>query len=250
MLEILLLVGAGFVAASMNAVAGGGTFVTLPAMMATGLPALTANASSTVALVPGTLSSAWAYRKGLQPVGPLGVKPLMAASMAGGLVGAVLLLVTPTDVFDVVLPWLLLLATLMLAFGPRLRVWLEGRGLVVGPRAGLAAHFLISIYGGYFGGALGLIMMALWTLITHQDAKAIAPARVLMGSFANIAAVVCFVIAGAVSWRHTLPVLAGAVAGGYLGARLAQRLPIWAVRAAVLTITVATTAAYFWRAYG
>jgi uncharacterized membrane protein YfcA len=247
--EILLLVSAGVLAGTMNAVAGGGSFASMPALIAVGLPSVAANATSTVALFPGTVSSAWAYRRDMHPVGPMSLKSMAIASVFGGLLGAVLLLVTPTSLFDHVLPWLLLCATLMLAFGQRLRVLLAQRGHHVGPRTAIVAQFLMAIYGGYFGGALGLIMMAMWTLFSDQDVKGVAPARVLLGSASNAAAVVCFIIAGAVRWPQALSLLVGAVIGGYGGAHVGKRLPEPLVRAAILTITSVTTVAFFIRAY-
>ncbi|MEO8114329.1 MAG: sulfite exporter TauE/SafE family protein [Phenylobacterium sp.] len=245
----LLLALAGVLAGAMNAVAGGGSFASLPALLAVGLPATLANASSTVALVPGSLASVWAYRGQGVSVGPTPLPQLLAVSVAGGLAGAILLLMTPTTLFDRVIPWLLLLATLTLAFGPRLREALARRNLRIGPAAALVAQGLLGIYAGYFGGAVGLMMMALWTLTSDLDLKTLTPARVLLVTAANATAVACFIVAGAVRWGPTLAVMAGAVVGGYLGARLGLRLPARVVRAVVLAITTLTTAAFFIRAY-
>jgi uncharacterized membrane protein YfcA len=249
-MEFLWLVAAGAIAGVMNAIAGGGTFVTLPALIAAGVPPVAANASSTVALVPASLSSAWAYRRGLQPIGPVSLQTLLGASVAGGLVGALLLLGTPDRVFEKVLPWLLLVAAVMILFGPALRRRMVARGLHIGARATLLGQFAVAIYGGYFGGALGLITMALWTLLSDLDFQAVAPARVLSVSVTNAAAVVCFIFAGAVSWPQTIAVLAGGVAGGFLGAKAGARLPLALVKAAVICVTLGTTASFFWRAYG
>lgn len=247
--ESLMLLAAGFVASAMNAVAGGGSFISLPVLVAVGLPSTVANASSSVALVSGGLTSAWAVRKDLVDVGPFKLKTLTIVSAMGGLVGAILLVVTPTRMFDIVLPWLLLLATTMLAFGARLRDLLARRDLHVGPRLGLTLQFLVAVYGGYFGGALGLIMLAVWTLFTEQTPKTVMPSRLLTGSAANVAGIGCFILAGFIAWRETLWMLAGSVGGGYLGARVGRRLPAGLVRALVLTVTVVTTAVFFWRAY-
>lgn len=248
-MEYLLLALAGVLAGGMNAVAGGGSFVSMPALLAAGLPAVQANASSTVALFPGALSSTWAYRKDIRPFGKVGLVPLTVVSVIGGLVGAVLLLATPTTVFDVVIPWLLLLATLTQVFGPRLRVWLERRDLAIGPGGALVGQSLLGVYAGYFGGAVGLMMLAFWTLITHEEVKAVNPARAMIVGLANGAAVVCFALAGAVWWPQTLALMAGAVVGGYFGARFGLRLPAKAVRVIVIAVTACTTVAFFWRAY-
>ena len=138
--QILLVSGAGFVAGAMNALAGGGSFVSLPALIATGIPSVQANASSTVALFPGGIASAWAYREGLGPVGPVTLMPLLLTTLCGGIIGAVLLLWTSARTFDFVLPWLLLLATFALGFGRQIGESLRRRWRI-GPLAVLAVQF-------------------------------------------------------------------------------------------------------------
>jgi len=246
--ETLFLLGAGALAGAMNAMAGGGSFVTLPALMSAGVPSVMANASSTIALYPGGLASAWVYRDGLSRVAGVPLRPLLIATLTGGLVGALLLLWTPTSLFDRVLPWLLLVATLALAFGRRLGPLLRERfrtGLVTL----LAIQFLLGIYGGYFGGAVGLMMMAAWNLLDGADVKALNPPRTLLVSAANTVAVLCFIGAGAVRWPQALAVAAGALVGGYLGAVLGKRLPAIVVRVATVLLATAMTIYFFIRAY-
>ncbi len=210
MQDVALLAAAGLLAGAMNAIAGGGSFVSFPAMVAAGLPAVTANASSTVALFPGTVASTWAYRREFAGIGELRVRAMLPVSVAGGFAGAALLLATPARLFDAVIPFLLLLATLTFAFGARAGLALR-RVVRIGPGALLPLQFLISIYGGYFGGAVGLMMLAMWSLLTASaDLKAMAPARVLLVSAANGAAVIWFIAAGAVRWPETLAMLARA----------------------------------------
>ncbi len=254
MITALFLLMAGFMAGAMNAVAGGGSFVSFPALVAAGVPAVAANASSPVALVPGTLASAWAYttgphRVGLTGFGGLAFRDLLGASVAGGLAGAVLLLSTPGATFDAVIPWLLLAATIVFAFGRRIGVALRRR-LRLGRRTALAVQFVLGVYGGYFGGAVGLMMMAAWMLLDAADLKAMNPARTLLTSAMNIVAVLCFVLAGKVWWPQALCVLVGAATGGYVGARIGQRLPPVMVRAVVTLVTVGMTVVFFVRAYG
>ncbi|MBS0490361.1 sulfite exporter TauE/SafE family protein [Phenylobacterium sp. NIBR 498073] len=243
----LLLLGAGLLAGAMNALAGGGSFVTLPALIAAGVPSVAANASSTVALYPGGLASAWVYRQGLTQVCGVPIRPMLAVTLIGGLAGSLLLLWTPSSTFDVILPWLLLTATLALAFGPRLAPWLQ-RHAQIGPGPILALQFALGVYGGYFGGAVGLMMMAAWSLLAGVDLKQLNPPRTLMVSAANTVAVVCFAIAGAVRWPQALMVALGALAGGYLGAHLGRRLDPRVVRAATIALSVAMTAVFFVRA--
>ncbi len=243
-----MLLGAGLLAGAMNALAGGGSFVTLPALIAAGVPSVSANASSTVALYPGGAASAWVYRDGLTQVCGVPVRPALLATLVGGLVGGLLLLWTPGALFDRVLPWLLLTATLTLAFGPRLGPLLRAR-VRLGVVSILAVQFLLGIYGGYFGGAVGLMMMAAWSLLDGADVKTLNPARTLMVTAANTVAVLCFIIAGAVRWPESLALAAGAIAGGYGGARLGRRLPAKVVRIATLLVAAGMTLAFFVRAF-
>ena len=244
----LILAGAGFIAGAMNALVGGGSFVTLPALIAAGLPSVAANASSTVALYPGGAASAWVYRDGLTRVEGLPLVPSLIATLVGGLAGALLLLWTPSSVFDRILPWLLLAATIMLIFGPRLGAALHAR-FAAGPAVVWVIQFLLGIYGGYFGGAVGLMMLAAWSLITTADIKMLNPTRMVLVTAANTIAVLTFVVLGAVSWPHTLALGAGAIAGGYGGAHVGKRLPAAMVRIITLAVAVAITAAFFYRAY-
>ncbi|WP_312160762.1 sulfite exporter TauE/SafE family protein [Phenylobacterium sp.] len=245
--HLLLLAGAGLAAGAMNALAGGGSFVTLPALIAAGVPSVAANASSTVALYPGGLASAWVYRQGLAEVCGVPIRPMLIVTLVGGLAGSLLLLWTPSSTFDVILPWLLLAATLALAFGPRIAPWLQQHARL-GAAPILAIQFALGVYGGYFGGAVGLMMMAAWSLLAGVDLKQLNPPRTLMVSAANSVAVLCFVVAGAVRWRETLLLAAGAVVGGYLGAHLGRRLDPRVVRSATIALSVAMTVAFFVRA--
>jgi uncharacterized membrane protein YfcA len=245
---LLMLAGAGFLAGAMNALAGGGSFVTLPALIAAGVPSVNANASSTVALYPAGAASAWVYRDTLSNIEGVPIVPSLVATLIGGLVGALLLLWTPSSLFDRVLPWLLLAATLTLAFGPWLGPALRAR-FRAGPLVVLTIQFLLGIYGGYFGGAVGLMMMAVWSLLAGADIKALNPHRTLMVTSANTVALVCFVIAGAVWWAQTIALGAGAIVGGYGGAVLGKRLPATVVRIVTLAVAALITAVFFLRAY-
>ena len=181
MSPLLLVAGAGVIAGMMNALAGGGSFVTLPALIAVGVPSVTANTTSTVALFPGQLTSAWTYRDGLGSIGPVTLRSLLLATFVGGVIGALLLLRTPITAFDVILPWLLATATLTLAFGRQLgevwrRRWRINAPLVV------AVQFGLGIYGGYFGGGVGIMMMAVWSLLGDRTLKSFnAPRTLLVG---------------------------------------------------------------------
>ena len=246
--EFLLIAGAGLIAGAMNALAGGGSFVSLPALIAAGVPSVAANASSTVALFPGGAASAWAYRDGLGAVGAASLKSLLLTTLAGGAIGAMLLLCTPVTIFDVVLPWLLLLATLALSLGQKLGERLRRRWHIR-PAAVLTIQFALAIYGGYFGGAVGIMMMAVWGLLDSRELKSLNAPRTLLVSAANAVAVLTFILAQAVHWHETIIMLVAATLGGYGGAQLGRRAPAKAVRAGTVLLTSLITLAFFARAY-
>jgi uncharacterized membrane protein YfcA len=248
MSALLLLALAGFLAGTMNAVVGGGTFVTIPALVWAGVPSVLANSSSTVALFPGTLASSWAYRDDFASFGKVSIRGLLAVSLLGGFVGALLLLWTPTRTFDQLIPWLLLLATLAFAFGRKVGAALR-RVICIGPTTLLVAQFVLAIYGGYFGGGIGIMMMAVWSLLEAVDVKAMSPARVLLVSAMNAIAVVCFIAAGAVRWPETLAILVFGVIGGYAGARVARGIKPEHLRAVILVVSTVMTIVFFRRAY-
>jgi len=232
----------------MNALAGGGSFVSLPVLITAGVPSVQANASSTVALFPGGLASAWAYRDGLGPVGAVPLPRLFLVTLLGGVAGAILLLSTSTRLFDVVLPWLLLVAMVTLAFGRSFGAWLRQRAQIR-PPAVLLVQFCLGLYGGYFGGAVGIMMMAIWGLLDRRDLKSLNAPRTVLVSATNGMAVLIFVAANAVRWPETLVMLVAATAGGYGGALIGRRAPAPVIRAGTLLLTACITIAFFVRAY-
>ncbi len=246
---IILAAAAGLIGGAMNALAGGGTFVTLPALIATGMPANIANATSNVALLPGAATSAWGFRDELGPVGGVDYRLLAAITFASGLIGSLLLVATPTRAFDLIIPWLLLFAFVVMVFGKRAAAWLHAR-VTIGPRALVVTQVVLGIYGGYFGGGVGLMMTATYGLLANVSPRALFAPRTLMLAVANAAAAIVFVTAGLVRWAACLPMLAGAIVGGWLGAKIGKRLPVGAVRVWTLLVTGATTLVFFIRAYG
>jgi uncharacterized membrane protein YfcA len=243
-----VVAAAGVLGGAMNALAGGGTFATLPALLAAGLPANIANATSNVALLPGAGMSAWAFRDELGPVGGVDVRVLAGVTFAGGLIGSALLVVTPGRTFDVIVPWLVLYAFVLLAVGKRASDWLAAR-VTIGARALLAMQLLLGIYGGYFGGGVGLMTTATYGLLAGITPRAMFAPRTLMLGIANAAAAIVFVTAGLVAWEQAVPMLGGSLLGGWLGALVGRRLPAGWVRAGTLLVTGATAAVFFWRAY-
>jgi uncharacterized membrane protein YfcA len=246
--QLLVIAGAGVLAGMMNALAGGGSFVSLPALIAAGVPSVNANTSSTVALFPGQLMSAWTYRDGLGPIGTVPLRTLVIVTFIGGVIGAALLLLTPIKTFDLVLPWLLAIATVALAFGARLGELLRRRWHIGAP-AVLIAQFLLGIYGGYFGGGVGIMMMAVWSLLTDRTLKSFNAPRTFLVCAANTVAVLIFIAAGAVRWRESLVMLVGAVLGGYCGANIGRRAPAGAIRIGTLLVSVSITVIFFVRGY-
>ena len=244
-----LALAAGLIGGAMNALAGGGTFATMPALIALGLPSTQANATSNVALMPGAAASAWAFRRDLRPLGGVSVRALSLITFVGGLTGSLLLVATPTRVFDLIIPWLLLLAFLAIALGKRAAAALAAR-VSIGGRTLMAAQGLLGLYGGYFGGGVGIMMTATYGLLAGLPPHRLMAPRTLMLGIANAAAACVFVATGLVRWQLCLPMLVGATLGGWFGAKLGARLPPVAVRVWTLAVTGATTAVFFWRAYG
>lgn len=244
----LPLVGlAAAVGAMMNAVAGGGTLVTFPALVALGVPPITANATSTVALWPGTMLSMWGYRREL--VGARRWATAFAVpSFAGGIVGAVLLLETPEKRFAVLVPWLILGATaLFILQRPLMRLLAERGGLrreiagadghLLPPTAAfLVYQFGVSVYGGYFGAGAGILMLAALGLMGLTNIHQMNGLKNWGGGVMNLVAVAVFAVSGIVDWRIALAMAIGAGAGGIAGSLLAQRVGQAWVRRAIVGI--------------
>lgn len=246
---MLLILLAGVAAGALNAVGGGGSFVALAALVAAGMPPVTANATTTVALLPGNATSAWVYRRELEGPAEPSIGSVTLASVLGGAIGACLLLLLPSASFDAAVPWLLAFATIVLMFGRRLTAALRlGRP---GPAVILAGQFLLAIYGGYFGGAVGLMMLAFWTATTTLDPARGNPLRVIQVAAVYLTAAAIFVFAADVLSQpsHLVALLAGAVIGGYAGAHLVRRLPPTMLRGLVLTTAVLMTGVFFVRAF-
>jgi uncharacterized membrane protein YfcA len=249
MLGLALAAAAGLLGGAMNALAGGGTFATLPALIALGLPANIANATSNVALLPGAGASAWEFRDELAPVGGMRPRVLAAITFAGGLVGSVLLVLTPSRAFDFIIPWLLLLGFVVMAFGRSASQWLRAR-VTIGWKTLVVAQSLLGIYGGYFGGGVGLMTTATYGLLAGATPRSLFSIRTFMLATANFAAAFVFIAAGLVRWWACLPMLVGGILGGWLGAKLGKRLSPRLVRVWTLLVTGATTLVFFVRAYG
>jgi uncharacterized membrane protein YfcA len=247
---IFLVIAAG-IAGTLNALAGGGSFISFPALLFIRIPAVLANATNTVALWPGLAASAVAYLKRLNVPARVLV-PLLVTSVGGGWAGALLLLKTPQHTFLRIVPWLLLSGTLLFAFGGSIRA-LAGKKAVVHDWRDTAwpaiivvsiVEFLISVYGGYFGAGIGFVTLAMLALLGMRDIHAMGAIRTLLAVAINAAAVVTFIVAGAVLWPQCAVMVAGSLAGGWFGAHYAQKADPRKVRMVVICIGL-TMSAYF-----
>lgn len=247
-----LLFAAAGLAGTMNSVAGGGSFISFPALIFTHVLPIPANATSTVALWPGTVASAGAYRERFPKDFKILVE-MIATSVTGGTLGALVLLRTPQSTFMRFVPYLFLLATLLLIFGKKFADWVERifrtseqpRWLVV--VASNFFQFLIALYGGFFGAGIGIMMLALLTMLRMEDIHAMNALKTLLNAAINGAAVITFIVAGAVLWPQALVMLVGAVAGGYGGAYFAQKLDPKLVRRFVIAVGICMSAYFFLR---
>ena len=245
MLAFALLFLAGLWAGAQNALAGGGSFVTLPALIAAGLDPKLANITSTMALFPGQVTTGWAGRSLVTGAERLSFRTLAIISFTGGIGGAFLLLGTPVKLFSALVPWLVLAATALFAwssFRPKRTVERPP------PPAWVSAliQAAIALYGGFFGGGAGIMTLAALTLARLPVRNAGGTKNVLV-ALANISAAAVFALSGAVAWGHALAIGAGAMIGGYAGARAMQRLPERVLKIGVVTIGAALTIGLFVR---
>lgn len=243
-----LLFGSAVAAGAINSVAGGGSFFTFPALVFTGLPSIAANATSTMAVWPGSIASMGAYRDDIRRE-RRHLPGLLLVSLLGGLLGAFVLLRTPQPVFDRVLPWLMLFATLVFAFGNRVVAWLTGRR-PAGARVNAVSwllQFAIATYGGYFGGGMGLLMLAMLSLAGLTDIHAMNGIKNLLAVALNGIALLAFIWAGLIAWPQALVMIVGAVLGGYGGAVYAKQVDPRVIRGFVIVFGLALTAWFFWR---
>ncbi|MEO4002035.1 sulfite exporter TauE/SafE family protein [Mesorhizobium sp. CAU 1732] len=247
MTEYLLLAVAAFLAGMLNTVAGGGTFLTFPALVYTGVPLVAANATSAVAVFPGYLGGAAGFRREIRALDRGRLLKATAATAAGGLVGSLLLLVSSNEAFAVVVPFLLALATLVFAFGDRLRNLMEKHAAGAGATTGAVGTIVVAVYGGYFNGGLGIMLLALFSLWGMRDLNQMNGLKNGLSFIVSAISVATFAAAGLVVWPQAAVMMAAATIGGYLGAPVARALPAWMVRAGVIAVGAAMSAAFFWR---
>ena len=225
MFDLILLVAAGFGAGVLNAVAGGGTFLSLPALIFVGVPPVAANATATLVALPGYLSSAWGFRDDIRAEGALSLRAIAFYGAVGGLLGSLLLIVTPGEAFLWVVPWLLLLATALFALGPAMLRVVQGRGLKpAGTAVSISAIGAVSIYGGYFNGGLGIMLLATFGLIGYTNLHGMNGLKNALSALLSVVSSVTFVAAGLIAWDQAVPMAVSAAIGGYLGARVSRQI--------------------------
>ncbi|BBB90207.1 MAG TPA: sulfite exporter TauE/SafE family protein [Methylomusa anaerophila] len=243
MITFVVLFIAAFCAGVQNALAGGGSFLTFPALMFTGLDARAANITSTVALFPGQITTGFAGRQHVSDLPQLSFKALFVISLIGGVLGALLLLATPVSVFEFLVPWLVLFATLVFLWGSFFRRTREN-SKQLGPIGAIIAQFAISIYGGYFGGGIGILMLAALTISGLAVRNAGATKNVLAGVM-NASAVLIFLFSSNVAWTQVMIASIASIAGGQVGALALQRLNEKLLRVCIIILGFGLTIGLF-----
>ena len=245
----VLLAGAAFAAGVLNAVAGGGSFLTFPALVFAGLPPIVANATSAVAVSPGYLGSTVGFKAELAALPRQRIKDETLVAAVGGVMGALLLLITPAHVFQGLVPWLLLFATMLFALGPRIAQFrastnIEGRRSTLKRNLGL---LLVAIYGGYFNGGLGILLLALYTFCGEQQLSTSNALKNLNSLVLSLLSVATFAVAGAIAWGPALLMMVAATLGGYAGALGSKRISVTWVRGMVMVTGLVMSLIFFIR---
>jgi uncharacterized membrane protein YfcA len=247
--SFLVLLGTGLVGGVMAALVGGASVITFPVLLWAGLSPVAATASNLVAVSGGNFLAAMTNRDHLPPINRAFVG-LILASLLGALLGAVLLLATPTRMFEQLIPLLLAFATVLFAFADPITQWMRARAKARGKdewRMNVTSVPLIlpiSVYGGYFGAGAGTLLLGALTLATEGDYRRANAAKNLVSSLNTVAAAVWFVMNGAVSWPQTLSMMAGCLAGGFCGAHLSRRVPQQFMRVVVIAVGILLTVVF------
>lgn len=250
MLELTFLFAAGFFGGVLNSVAGGGSFITFPALLVVGVPPISANATNTFASCAGYFSGAYAFRQDLY-AHKKQLPKLIIISLLGGFVGAWWLLQTPEALFDKAIPWLLLLATLLFIFGGKMNRYLKHLALHYKHASLLGGVSLwllllgICIYGGFFNAGLGIISLSYLTLVGYRDINAMNGMKLLISASVSVTALVLFFYDGVIAWQQGTVVLLGTLVGGYMAAKVSKRLSQHHVRAFVIVASCAITVYFF-----
>ena len=238
--ELSLLASASFIAGIINSIAGGGSFLTFPALVFTGVPTIAANATSAVAVFPGYLSGALGFSKELKEYPKSKFLLLITLSIMGGIGGSLLLLITPASVFSYIIPWLLGFATLLFAFGDFVGKWAKKNSNSNGITGNLAT-LIVCIYGGYFNGGLGIVLLALFSTLGLRDIHLMNGLKNIISFALSAASVVTFAIAGIVFWQQAFIMMIAATIGGYFGVVVARKLSKNTIRVIIVLIGLIMT---------
>jgi uncharacterized membrane protein YfcA len=247
--DLALIFTAALLAGALNAIAGGGSFFSFPALLVAGVPPIVANATNALALWPGTLASVGAYRRELSGQ-QNDIWLFSGLSLIGGLLGALLLLATDEQRFTTLIPYLLLFATLIFTFSPQITTVaqrLVGHGSRQQRLLVTVVYFAIAIYGGFFGAGLGILTLAALALLGHENIHRMNALKTLQAALVNGIAVLTFVVTGLIAWLPALVMTAGAIIGGYGGAAIARRIDARRVRTVVVWISIGLTVWFFVR---
>lgn len=240
---LILLFATGLFSGVANAIAGGGTFLTFGAMTVVGIAPISANATSAIVQFPGYVTSALAYKTEIRANWPIIVR-LSVASLIGGLIGSLLLLSLDNPSFRQIVPWLLLGATLLFAFGPYLKQKDHGKSAIGGTPI-IIGQFLTSAYGGFFAAGLGIMMLAVMGMTSSASYHQLNAIKNFLSVIIAAISIVVFVGGGVVNWAAALAMFPGAALGGYLGVYAARRVPQWLIRVLVVGVGLLLTAYYF-----
>jgi uncharacterized protein len=252
--EYPLLFIAGFVGGMLNSIAGGGTFITFPALLLVGIPPISANATNTFASCSGYISGAYALRKELL-ANTDELPKFILTSLIGGIVGAWLLLQTSESLFREVIPWLLLLSTVLFVYGGRLNNWLRrvASHHRCAPSIGQRLLFLtflgVCVYGGFFNAGLGIIVLSYLTLAGYRDINAMNGLKLLTSSSISLAAIALFIYDDVIVWREGFIVLLGTFTGGYIAAHVSRKVPQQYIRNIVIFVSIIITTYFFYDVY-
>ncbi len=247
--DIALLLAAAFGAGVLNTIAGGGTFLTFPALVFVGIPPIIANATSTVAVLPGYLGGALGFREEVKAFDRKQLYRLIGIALLGGAFGSVLLLISSDRAFSALVPFLLLIATLVFLFGARIRAWAAKHSQSVTPY-GFFGMFAVSTYGGYFNGGLGIILLALFAMWGMTNIHQMNGLKTAMSFILSVISVAIFAGAGIIEWQAGLMMMVASTLGGYAGAPISKALPMPVVRTVIAAVGFVMSAVFFWRVFG
>lgn len=243
--DLSVILTAAILGGMVNALAGGGSFLTLPALVFTGVSPVMANATGTAALLPGYLASAWGSRDLIRAPSGMTLRAIIVMGGIGGSIGASVLLLTSNDAFRIIVPWLLLFATVLFAVGPHIHKMFSARFSQGGLLSGRVGVIAVSIYGGYFAGGMGIVMLAAFRLLgVHEINEANGLKNLLSAVLAGIG-VLIYAAGGVISWPHVLPMGIAASVGGVGGAWLGRITPPGVLRASIVLVGAVTTILFF-----